>query len=368
MYPRIFLAVLPALLGAIVPSLALPIQSSDALTVEARSFDPTSDLVVQLSRDVAEDSLIERYYDYDEVAVFTRAVVQDIFPRGGNGKPKLTAEEAQARKDKVKADIAQKQAANAVKKTERKEAFEKLEKNGKPHYYNMPKKVNYKTTTLPNGNEHIEAGYRAIERNKNPPTRIPKQPKTPHPDFAKGEHLTNEKAKNSQAEANLRKQQKQADGRAKYGAAAAAHKSETLVHGNMPGRKDEYHVPGQGVVTGKEVRQGAFNAAVQEGKGGKYPVEFRNQEQGPADNRHQPLPHMVGSGIEYPIQKGGYQPGGAFGNVRGVYQKNAAGGYNLQGVLAHDNTRDKSHPGFNDHIPVPVTHAQPSPDPYQYEG
>jgi hypothetical protein len=41
-------------------------------------------------------------------------------------------------------------------------------------------------------------------------------------------------------------QQKKADGRAKHGTAAAIHQ-KTLQHGNMPGRKDEYHVPSHGM-------------------------------------------------------------------------------------------------------------------------
>ncbi|KAF8186798.1 hypothetical protein BJ912DRAFT_453002 [Pholiota molesta] len=153
-------------------------------------------------------------------------------------------------------------------------------------------------------------------------------------------------------------QQHTADGRATYGAAAAVH-HRTLQHGNMPGRHDEYHVPSHGVLHGTEVRQGAAHLARHDGKGGKYPVPFRNDEQGSPGNRHRPLPNMVGHGLEYPIQKGGYHPGGPLGPTRGIYQPNppasdgSHNGYNIQGVVSHDVTRGKGHPGYNDHIAIP---------------
>jgi hypothetical protein len=89
---------------------------------------------------------------------------------------------------------------------------------------------------------------------------------------------------------------------------------------------------------------------------------------------------MVGHGHEYPIQKGGYHPGDTnLGPARGIYQKNPPAadgshstfsigakmhrictdtslyvdGYNVQGVVSHDVTRDKKHPGYNDHIAIP---------------
>ena len=50
--------------------------------------------------------------------------------------------------------------------------------------------------------------------------------------------------------------------------------------------------------------------------------------QGPPDHRHQPLPHMVGGGHEYPINtaKNGYHPHHeGQGPVRAIYQNNPGG-------------------------------------------
>ncbi|KAF8190548.1 hypothetical protein BJ912DRAFT_326096 [Pholiota molesta] len=222
--------------------------------------------------------------------------------------------------------------------------------------YGKPRKPKYTKETTKAGTQHITGGYRKEGRAAG--RRLPQQPKTPKANFAKGEHLTNAKAVQSQAAATARMQQKKADGRAKHGAAAAIHQ-KTLQHGNMPGRKDEYHVPSHGVLHGTEVRQGAANLALHDGKGKKYPVQFSNYEQGAANNRHKPLPNMAGNGLEYPIQKGGYHPGNVVGPTRGIYQKNppaadgSHNGYNVQGVVSHDVTRDKKHPGYNDHIAIP---------------
>ncbi|KAF9482325.1 hypothetical protein BDN70DRAFT_991250 [Pholiota conissans] len=358
MYPRLFLAVLPALLSVVVPSLAIPVQTSDSLSVEARSFELSSDSQAILARDVADEiSLFER--EDVESDVFARAFDEEmLFPRAK--KAKLSAADAKIRKDAMRTKVAHNQANNVVKKAHLQAEAAKLTKP-----YGKPRKLKYVKEITKKGKEHIVSGYRAESRAKD--HRLPKQPKTPKPNFAKGEHKTNAKAVNSQAAASARRAERKANGRAKYGDAKAIHE-QTLKHGNMPARKDQYHVPGVGVLKGKQVRQGAFNLALHEGKGGKYPVTFRNDEQGPADARHKPLPHMVGSGKEYPIQKGGYHPGDEhLGPVRGIYQDNARGadgkhaGYNLQGVISHDVTRDKSHPGYNDHIAIPRTPAPPKP-------
>jgi hypothetical protein len=351
MHPRLFLAVLPALLCAALPALAVPIQSSDSLSVEARSLDFSSDAALLASRDVAEDYLVERDYDYEDL--LSRDIDGDLFPRVV--RPKTAKDHAsEARKASVKASVAHNQAANAAKKTHLQGEAAKLPEGQR---YGKPRKPKYTKVTTKAGTQHITGGYRKEGRDAG--RRLPKQPKTPKPNFAKGEHLTNAKAVRTQAAAKARMQQRKADGRAKHGAAAAIHQ-KTLAHGNMPGRNDEYHVPSHGVLHGTEVRQGAAHLALHNGKGKKYPVNFRNDEQGPANNRHKPLPNMVGPGHEYPIQKGGYHPGdNNLGPTRGIYQTNppaadgSHNGYNIQGVVSHDVTRDKTHPGYNDHIAIP---------------
>jgi hypothetical protein len=114
MHPRLFLAVLPALLCAALPALAIPIQSSDSLSVEARSLDFSTDAAVLASRDVAEDYLVERDYDYEDL--LSRDFDGDLFPRVV--RPKTAKDHAsEARKASVKTTVAHNQAANAAKKT-----------------------------------------------------------------------------------------------------------------------------------------------------------------------------------------------------------------------------------------------------------
>lgn len=258
MHPRLFLAVLPALLCAVLPALAVPVQSSDSLSVEARSLDLSSEAALLVSRDVAEHSLVER--DYEDEDLLSRDIDEDLFPRVV--RPKTVKDLAsEARKAGVMAKVVHNQAANAAKKTHLQDEAAKLPAyvnytlfllcfiNGtnwryRDYRYGKPRKPKYTKVTTKDGKQHITGGYRKESRDKG--HRLPKQPKTPKPNFAKGEHLTNAKAVRTQAEAKARMQQRKADGRAKYGAAAAIHK-KTLQHGNMPGRKDEYHVPQHGM-------------------------------------------------------------------------------------------------------------------------
>ena len=112
-YPRLFLAILPVLLGTFAPSLALPIQSSHTLSIGARSFDLSSDTTPLISRDVDTELLVERGYEDDESEVLSHAINEDLFPRA---RPKKTAEQAKQRKADVKAKVATNQANNAAKK------------------------------------------------------------------------------------------------------------------------------------------------------------------------------------------------------------------------------------------------------------
>jgi len=363
MYPRLFLAVLPALLGAIAPSLALPVQSSGSLSVEARSFDLSSDATPLVSRDVDAQFVVERDYEDEESNILARAVDEDLFPRA---RPKLTAAAAHARKEGVRTNVAHQQANNAAKKAQLQGQAALLPPG---HRYGKPRKPaqSYKKETTAKGKTHIVSGFRANSRKiaeGSPGHRPAKQPKTPKANFAKGEHKTNAKAVASQAAAKQRLHDKKAAGRTAHATANAKYK-DTLAHGNMPNRHDEYNVPNHGVLHGKDVRTGAYNLGMHEGQNGRYPVNFRNDLQGPANNRHQPLPHMVGQGLEYPINnaKHGYHPTDADqGPVRAIYQNNAAGGYNVQGVIAHDVTLPDTHPGYNDHHQI---HGTPAPAPLE---
>lgn len=366
MYPRLFLVILLVLLSTFAPSLALPVRSSDTLSIGARLFDLSPDTTPLVSRGVDSELLVERGYEDDESDVLSRAINEDLFPRAN--RPKRTATEAAQRKAAVRAAVSTNQVNNAAKKIELKELA-----IGVPAY-KAPKypKYTYAEKKTKQGTKHITGGYRKKERDKG--TRLPKQPKTPKANFAKGEHKTNENAVQKQAEAKARLQAKKAAGRNAHATANTryaqthgdmANRHDKQIHGNLPNRHDEYAhiVDGKRVVVahGKDVRTGAYNLGMHDGqRKKKYPVEFRNFEQGPPDNRHQPLPHMVGTGHEYPINKAknGYHPHHeSQGAVRAIYQNNPAGGYNVQGVVSHDVTRSKG-PGYMDHHQI---HGTPAP-------
>jgi len=353
MYPRLFLAILPVLLGTFAPSLALPVQSSDTLSSGAKPFDLSSHTTPLVSRDVDTEILVERGYEDDESDVLSRAINEDLFPRAN--RPKRTATEAKQRKEGVRAGVSHNQKIKATKKTHLQGEAAKLPPG---HRYGKPRTLKYTKVTTKKGTEHVTGGYRKQGRDKG--FRPPKQPKTPKANFAKGEHKTNVKASQKQVEAKARLQAKKAAGRNAH-ATANTRYAQTLAHGNMPNRHDEYRVPNHGVLHGKDVRTGAYNLGMHDGKGGRYPVTFRNDMQGPPNNPHRPLPHMVGTGHEYPIKnaKSGHHPHhGDQGPVRAIYQNNRAGGYNVQGVISHDVTLPKTHPGYNDHHQI---HGTPAP-------
>jgi len=362
MYPRLFLAILSVLsvLGTFAPSLALPVQSSDTLSIGARLFDLSSHTTPLVSCDVDTDLLVERGYEDNESDVLSRAINEDLFPRAN--RPKRTATEAKQRKADVTAGVSTNQANKAAKKILLQAKAASLPAG---HRYGKPGKLKYTEVTTKKGTKHVTGGYRKEGREKG--FRLPKQPKTPKANFAKGEHKTNAKAVQKQAEAKARLRAKKAAGRNAH-ATANTRYAQTLAGGNMPNRHDEYHVPNHGVLHGKDVRTGAYNLGMHDGRGGRYPVTFRNDMQGPPNNRHQALPHMVGTGHEYPIKnaKSGYQAHHENqGPVRAIYQNNPAGGFNVQGIISHDVTLPKGHPGYNDHHQI---HRMPAPAPLEGAG
>ena len=115
MYPRVFLAILPVLLSTFAPSLALPVQSSNTLSIGARSFDFSSDTTPLVSRDDDNEPMVEwTLYKNNKPDVHSHAITEDLFPRAN--RPKRTAAEAKQRKADVKAKVSTNQAHNAAKK------------------------------------------------------------------------------------------------------------------------------------------------------------------------------------------------------------------------------------------------------------
>lgn len=255
MYSHLFLAILPALLGSLAPSLALPVQSFDTLSIDARSFDLSSDTTPLASRHVDTELLVERGYESDESDVLSRAINEDVFPRAIG--PKRTAAQAKERKAGVRAQVSTNQAKKATKKIDLQAQAAELPAcvifrflitdtnwGYSDHRYGKPRKAKYTKVTTNKGTEHITGGYRKESRDKG--FRLPKQPKTPKANFAKGEHKTNAKAVQKQAEAKARLQAKKAAGVTAHATVNTRH-AQTLAHGNMPNRHDEYNVPNHGM-------------------------------------------------------------------------------------------------------------------------
>jgi hypothetical protein len=272
MYPHLFLTILPALLGAMIaPSLALPVQSSDSVSVEARSFGLSPDATLLVSRDFDAELVVERVYQDDKSDVLARSIPRAIRKKGRDrvAKKKLTAAEAHQRKEDKRTEIAKNQVENAAKKIESQAETAKLgpyvnstflfillSTNWwyRGHMYGKPtRKIEYSKVKTKTGTYHITGGYRKRGREKS--FRVAKQPKTPQPNFAKGDHLTNAKAVQKQAEAKARLHAEKTAGWNAHTTAKDRHKL-TLKHGNMPNRHDEYNVPNHGVffcpVTGQD--------------------------------------------------------------------------------------------------------------------
>jgi hypothetical protein len=115
MYLGLFFTVLPALLGAIAPSLALPLPSSRPLLIEARSRSLSSDTIAFIPRDVSAELLVKQNYQDGVSDLLAQAINEDLLPRAA-ARPKKTAAEAHQRKAAVRAKVAINQANNAAKK------------------------------------------------------------------------------------------------------------------------------------------------------------------------------------------------------------------------------------------------------------
>jgi len=264
------------------------------------------------------------------------------------------------------------------KKADLQKKAETAPKYGKPRAPKKPKPP----TLSKKGKPITPASYRAKGRNEidpktGQPHRLPKQPKTPKADMKKGERQAYEKAKKeaassgkpmppanqrldkalrTQQEANERKKAKLAAGRDKFKDAAAAQKKTD----GLPDRKTTYTALGGEKFTGKDARVAVFNSHhFANEKVNHKPVEFRNDVQGPPDNKHRPFPNMKGSGQEFPMVAGksnGYQGrSDDIGVARVITQKNGDR-TQFMGAVAHDSTKTKEDPGRYDHHemkPVP---------------
>ncbi|TEB21244.1 hypothetical protein FA13DRAFT_1717127 [Coprinellus micaceus] len=147
-----------------------------------------------------------------------------------------------------------------------------------------------------------------------------------------------------QAAANKRTKDRKAAGRANFADTKAKYKKTT----SLPSRKQTFSANGK-KVSGKNVRTAVFNSHHFNGNKGNKPAPkpFNNHEQGAAGKKHRPLPKMKGAGQEYPIQQQERRV-----PRRGRRRNDACGGTSFKGVVAHDASRDKSHPGYNDHMQV----------------
>lgn len=299
----------------------------------------------------ASNSVDLRSLDQSEVDLERRG--GQPYPAKNPKKPKITSEAQKTRKAAVKQDVQQKQAANELKKTDlQKKAAQFTGTYGKPR----PPKKQPKVELSKKGKALTPPGYRA--RGRAAGARLEKQPKTPKRDMKKGDPKS-DKALRTQQEATARAKARKAAGRDNFKAAAAAQKKTK----DLPDRKATFSANGK-TYTGKDVRTAVFNGHHFEKNPVNFtPKPFNNDLQGPADHKTRPLPNMVGGGGEFPVTKdsNGYQGKGAIGTTRAIVQPNSEGGHTFKGVIAHDESRDKKAPGYNDHFEVPAHVPAPHP-------
>jgi len=141
--------------------------------------------------------------------------------------------------------------------------------------------------------------------------------------------------------------------------ARAAHRATT----NLPGRHQEFHVPGGPTYSGKDVRHAVFNSHLEhhdnQGKSNRQLKKSPLKPFGNSDHRepHHDRPHdvksinhMHGSGHEYPIGDPVHK-----GPARVITQHTSAGHTKFMGVVAHDMSRASGSHGYNDHFQVRPT-------------
>jgi len=328
---------------SVVIALALPFLTSLTTALGQPIQSGSADLLSRYDDELSVRGLVDSLTDY-ELRSLSHYLDDALDARAGNApynvkqkKPKVTAAQQATRKSNARTNAAGNQAKNAVKKADLKKKAETAPKYGKPRSASKQK---------PN-----QPGYRAAGRAAG--HRLPKQPKTPKPNMVKGQ-APSAKAQKKQGEANARKTQRKADGRAKFAPTKEAYRKTT----SLPHRKNTFTAPDGKKVSGKDVRTAVFNShhfsGNKGGAGTASPKPFKNNLQGPAGSKTRPLPKMKGAGKEFPVntKKGGYQGGGDVGSMRVVTQPKRDGGSSFKGVIGHDTTRKPSDPGFNDHFQV----------------
>jgi len=164
----------------------------------------------------------------------------------------------------------------------------------------------------------------------------------------------------TQLAAAQRKAVKKQDGQNKFGAAAAAHRATT----NMPGRHQQFKVPGGGpTFSGKDARKAVFDSHMERqaniGKSNRQLKKSPLKDFGNSDHR-QPQPdrphdtksinHMTGRGHEFPIGDPVNK-----GPARVITQQTPDGHTKFKGVVAHDVSRAAGSTGYNDHFQVRPT-------------
>jgi len=185
-----------------------------------------------------------------------------------------------------------------------------------------------------------------------PTVRIPKSPKPPTMPHAP----KTAKHQKTQAAANQRQRERKQAGGAKFADAKKAYAATS----HLPNRKKVYNVNEhvnkkiQAVqYTGADARRAVFNSHLHKNNPVNFsPKVFGNRPQGPVGNKSKPIPYMNGKGQEFPLAKGhpGYK-GERPGAARVIIQPTKTG-HKFQGVVAHNPSMGKDHPGHNDHFLV----------------
>jgi len=335
-------------LYSLASSLALPLSSSSEISShESRNLEDGADLPPRNSFDIEERE--------PSNGLAIRDFLGSLIPRDNRAyrvkKPvvKKTAAQAQQRKENVRQTVKKNQAANKIKKAElHLQAPPKEKPYGKPRPSKKPKDIDPKV-----------GSYRARGRKLQPGAqgyRLPKQPKTPKPNAAKGSEKSL-KAKATQNKALAQRKAHLSRERNKLNVAAAGHKATV----GLPLRKAKFHHDSSGVThTGKDVRTANFNSIFFKNHPvNKTPKEFKNRHQGPENAKTRPLADKgeLRVGHEFPVKagvRGGYQ-GGDKGPVRLVTEDHTENGATVRkfiGVVGHDMTRKKGDPGYNDHFQI----------------
>ncbi|KAF9553303.1 hypothetical protein CPC08DRAFT_767658 [Agrocybe pediades] len=174
------------------------------------------------------------------------------------------------------------------------------------------------------------------------------------------DHANNRKSAAQAAKQKLRDEAHSKHLRVK--AAGAAHRQTT----GLPARTANFHIPGGNnkpalTFTGKDVRKANFASHIPNTVGQRFGKVFNNDKHIDAGHSHtdRPIPHMNGVGHEHPLS--GATTHSQMNHdhmnspVRIISQMHHDGSSVHMGVISHDQSRDSSHKGVNDHFLVNPT-------------